>query len=105
MTFQKGPSEVVIRAGRASKCGRFAMSFGPSEKIDGANLTNKPNEKRWENGLGEMSCKAFSKDLIVRAIPRHGSLFQTPKEFPLKEACFPASRWMAKPPLGGWGVS
>ena len=68
MTFQKGPSEVVIRAGRASKCGRFAMSFGPSEKIDGANLTNKPNEKRWENGLGEMSCKHFSKDLIVRAI-------------------------------------
>ena len=48
------------------------------------------------DGRGENACKAFSKDLIVRAIPRNGSLFQTPKEFPLKEACFPASRWMAK---------
>ncbi|EFU31508.1 hypothetical protein HMPREF6485_0623 [Segatella buccae ATCC 33574] len=77
MTSQKGPSEVVIRAGRASKCGRFAMSFGPSEKIDGANLTNKPNEKRWENGLGEMSCKPFSKDLIVRAIYVKGPQLET----------------------------
>ena len=53
------------------------MSFGPSEKIDGANLTNKPNEKRWENGLGEMSCKPFSKDLIVRAIYVKGPQLKT----------------------------
>ena len=55
------------------------------------------------DGRGENACKAFLKDLIVRAIPRHGSLFQTPKEFPLKEACFPASRWGGKAPFRGLG--
>ena len=79
------------------------MSVGLGGKIDGADQGDKAkggDSKRWGE---ENACKAFSKDLIVRAIPRHDSLFQTPKEFPLKEACFPASRWGGKAPFRGLG--
>ena len=60
MTFQKGPSEVVIRAGRVSKCGRFAMSFGPSGKIDGADEANETDGNGRTDEYKKKACKAFS---------------------------------------------
>ena len=45
------------------------MSFELSEKIDGANRADKTSIAGVENGCGKISCKAFSKDLIVCAIP------------------------------------
>ena len=44
------------------------MSFGLSEKIDVANWADKADIAGVTNGCGRISCQAFSKDLIVRAI-------------------------------------
>ena len=56
------------------------MSFGLSEKINGANWADKADIAGVTNGRGRISCQVFSKDLIVRAIgkppptpPKEGS--------------------------------
>ena len=46
------------------------MSFGLSEKIDVANWADKADIAGVANDCGRISCQAFSKDLIVRAIGR-----------------------------------
>ena len=79
------------------------MSFGLSEKIDVANWADKADIAGVTNGCGRISCQAFSKDLIVHTI--YGLGPQEPSESPLRDPQPPkgANRWMAKPPLGGWG--
>ena len=61
MGFYKRLFCFLIRPKRASKCGRFAKSFGLSEKIDGANRANGTDGVGLKNGRRENSCKAFSQ--------------------------------------------
>ena len=61
--LQKGLFELLVRPEWPSDCGRFAKSFGPNEKIDGADGANEVDGIRMGNGRGENACKAFSKDL------------------------------------------
>ena len=56
------------------------MSVGLGGKIDGADQGDKANGETRKDGGEENACKAFSKDLIVRAIgkppptpPKEGS--------------------------------
>ena len=44
------------------------MSVGLGGEIDGADQDDKKNEETRKDGDEENACKAFSKDLIVRAI-------------------------------------
>ena len=44
------------------------MSVGLGGKIDGADQGDKANGETRKDGREENACKAFSKDLIVRAI-------------------------------------
>ena len=44
------------------------MSVGLGGKIDGADQGDKANGETRKDGGEENACKAFSKDLIVRAI-------------------------------------
>ena len=60
----------TTRPERASKCGPFGLSFGLSENFDGADEANKTDGNSQQDGREKRSCKAFSKDLIVRAIYR-----------------------------------
>ena len=61
--MSSGPDELLTRPGWASKCGRFARSFGPSEEIDKPDETNETNEIRQKDECGKIVCKAFSQSL------------------------------------------
>ena len=73
------------------------MSFGLSEKIDVANWADKADIAGVANDCGKISCKAFSKDLIVCAIyglgPQEPS--KSPPKSPLRDP---------QPPKGGFAI-